>query len=86
MGFIGFGRYILWIDQAEFYVVCASCYDKHKHDQWSGHTVVCRQGDRECWERYKRTVYEQAADTEKCVFCGRGFPPYPEDKRWWRRN
>jgi len=57
--------YVLWIDQAEYYYVCAECYHLYKDKQWTGSTRVAD------WNEHRKEVYKHAKDVEKCEICGK---------------
>lgn len=56
---------ILWNDAAEAYIVCGSCYEQHKRDQWAGSTENPHQ------DKLAAALRERIEDGEPCEFCKR---------------
>lgn len=89
MGHIGCGRYVLWLDQLSWMVVCRSCYQKHKGEQWTGFINPYPIGS-PMWRKHKKRVTEIASSKTRCEICGRELPPWsPRPHRpllpWVRR-
>ena len=64
---MSWGPYILWIDEAEWYILCLDCKQKNLESEWSGSTKVSN------WSRHSKEVDQYAKTVEKCEFCKSPF-------------
>lgn len=55
---------IIWIDQAEFHIVCNSCFYTNQEYQWSGSTRVGN------WSKQRTGAHRLAAKANLCEICG----------------
>lgn len=56
---------ILWIDAAEAYPVCGTCYERHRDDQWTGSTPNPEQ------DKLAAVLRERIDNGARCAFCRR---------------